>query len=107
MHIANLNYATTGAGRLAHLATELLSRAGGFRMNHVPYRGVAAALTDVMRGDVTMIFAPLSTATVDPAARSILADLLLAGFAQVDVTKYDQLLMQVREAESAGYAVPV
>ncbi len=57
-----LSYATPGAGSLAHLAAELLSRAGGFRMNHVPYRGVAAALTDVMRGDVTMIFAQLSTA---------------------------------------------
>jgi tripartite-type tricarboxylate transporter receptor subunit TctC len=31
-------------------------------MSHVPYRGVTPALTDVMRGEVTMIFAQLSTA---------------------------------------------
>jgi tripartite-type tricarboxylate transporter receptor subunit TctC len=58
----NLSYATPGAGSLAHLAAELLARAGGFRMNHVPYRGVAPALTDVIRGEVTMLFAQLSTA---------------------------------------------
>jgi tripartite-type tricarboxylate transporter receptor subunit TctC len=59
---ANLSYATPGAGSLAHLAAELLARAGGFQLNHIPYRGVAPALTDVIRGDVTMMFAQLSTA---------------------------------------------
>jgi tripartite-type tricarboxylate transporter receptor subunit TctC len=57
-----LSYGTPGAGSLAHLAAELIARAAGFRMNHVPYRGVSPALTDVIRGDVTMIFAQLSTA---------------------------------------------
>ena len=32
----NLSYATPGAGGLAHLAAELLARAGGFEVNHVP-----------------------------------------------------------------------
>jgi tripartite-type tricarboxylate transporter receptor subunit TctC len=59
---ANLSYATPGAGSLAHLAAELLARAGGFQLNHIPYRGVTPALTDVMRGEVTMMFAQLSTA---------------------------------------------
>jgi tripartite-type tricarboxylate transporter receptor subunit TctC len=58
----NLSYATPGAGSLAHLAAELMARAAGFQLNHVPYRGVAPALTDVMRGEVTMMFAQLSTA---------------------------------------------
>jgi tripartite-type tricarboxylate transporter receptor subunit TctC len=59
---ANLTYATPGAGSLAHLAAELLARGGGFEMRHVPYRGVSPALTDVLRGEVTMMFAQLSTA---------------------------------------------
>ena len=59
---ANLTYASPGAGSLAHLAAELLARSAGFEMTHVPYRGVAPALTDVMRGDVTLIVAQLSTA---------------------------------------------
>ena len=58
----NLSYATPGAGSLAHLAAELLARAGGFEVNHVPYRGVTPALTDVMRGEVTMMFSQVSTA---------------------------------------------
>jgi tripartite-type tricarboxylate transporter receptor subunit TctC len=59
---AALSYATPGAGSLAHLAAELMARAGRFQMNHIPYRGVAPALTDVIRGEVTVMFAQLSTA---------------------------------------------
>ncbi|TCR62690.1 tripartite tricarboxylate transporter substrate binding protein [Bosea sp. BK604] len=59
---ASLTYASPGAGSMAHLAAELLARSAGFEMTHVPYRGVAPALTDVMRGDVTLIVAQLSTA---------------------------------------------
>ena len=59
---ASLTYATPGAGSLAHLAAELLARGGGFTMRHVPYRGVAPALTDVLRGEVALTFAQLSTA---------------------------------------------
>lgn len=58
----SLTYASPGAGSMAHLAAELLARSAGFEMTHVPYRGVAPALTDVMRGDVTLIVAQLSTA---------------------------------------------
>lgn len=57
-----LTYASPGAGSLAHLAAELLARSAGFSMTHVPYRGVAPALTDVMRGDVDLMVAQLSTA---------------------------------------------
>jgi tripartite-type tricarboxylate transporter receptor subunit TctC len=58
----NLTYATPGAGSIAHLAAELLARSAGFPMTHVTYRGVSPALTDVMRGEVTMMFSQLSTA---------------------------------------------
>ena len=59
---ANVTYATPGAGSIAHLAAELFARSAGFRATHVSYRGVAPALTDVLRGEVTMMFAQLSTA---------------------------------------------
>jgi len=59
---ANLTYATPGAGSIAHLAAELLARSAGFPMTHVTYRGVTPALTDVLRGEVTMMFSQLSTA---------------------------------------------
>ena len=57
-----LTYATPGAGSIAHLAAELFARTAGFRVTHISYRGVAPALTDVLRGEVTMMFAQLSTA---------------------------------------------
>lgn len=57
-----LTYATPGAGSIAHLAAELFARTAGFKVTHVSYRGVAPALTDVLRGEVTMMFAQLSTA---------------------------------------------
>jgi tripartite-type tricarboxylate transporter receptor subunit TctC len=59
---ANLTYATPGSGSIPHLAAELLARSAGFEMTHVAYRGVTPALTDVLRGEVTMIFSQLSTA---------------------------------------------
>jgi tripartite-type tricarboxylate transporter receptor subunit TctC len=59
---ANITYATPGAGSLAHLAAELFARTAGFRATHVGYRGVSPALTDVLRGEVTFMFAQLSTA---------------------------------------------
>ena len=59
---ANLTYATPGAGSIAHLAAELLARSADFTMTHVTYRGVTPALTDVLRGEVTMMFSQLSTA---------------------------------------------
>jgi tripartite-type tricarboxylate transporter receptor subunit TctC len=58
----DLTYATPGAGSIAHLAAELFARTGGFRATHVTYRGVTPALTDVLRGEVTMMFAQVSTA---------------------------------------------
>jgi ABC-type phosphate/phosphonate transport system substrate-binding protein len=43
----------------------------------------------------------------EPQAKSILDDLLLSGFAQIDAAEYDRLLSQAREAETAGYPVPL
>lgn len=57
-----LTYASPGIGSMTHLGAELLANSSGFRMTHVPYRGVAPALTDVVRGDVDMMLAQLSTA---------------------------------------------
>jgi tripartite-type tricarboxylate transporter receptor subunit TctC len=51
-----LSYASSGTGGSAHLAGELLKRATGIDMVHVPYKGASAAVTDVIRGDVQVIF---------------------------------------------------
>jgi tripartite-type tricarboxylate transporter receptor subunit TctC len=57
-----LVYASFGAGSTAHLAGELFKTLGGIDMVHVPYKGGAPALADVMGGRVTMMFATLPSA---------------------------------------------
>jgi tripartite-type tricarboxylate transporter receptor subunit TctC len=51
-----LNYATPGIGTLTHLAGELLERATGITLTHVPYAGGAPAQVDVMAGRVPLLF---------------------------------------------------
>ncbi|HET7021940.1 MAG TPA: tripartite tricarboxylate transporter substrate binding protein [Xanthobacteraceae bacterium] len=52
-----LNMASNGNGALQHLAGELFKMMTGVEMVHVPYRGAAPALTDLMSGQVQVMFA--------------------------------------------------
>src|SRR5262249_9140777 len=47
-----LPFASTGVGSTTHLATELFSSAAGFKYTHVPYRGAAPVMTDLLGGQV-------------------------------------------------------
>src|SRR5690606_20770670 len=49
-----LNYASTGAGGASHLISELFKQRAGFEAIHVPYRGGAPAVNDLMGGNVDM-----------------------------------------------------
>jgi tripartite-type tricarboxylate transporter receptor subunit TctC len=49
-----LNYGSAGAGGITHIAAELLNRAAGIQVVHVPYRGSAPAMTDVAANRVQM-----------------------------------------------------
>ena len=51
-----LTYASAGTGSSPHLAMEWLAQLAGVRMTHVPYNGLAQALTDVLAGRVDMMF---------------------------------------------------
>lgn len=51
-----LNYSTAGNGSMGHLTAELLQRRAGIRMTHVPYKGSAPALTDLVAGVVNVSF---------------------------------------------------
>lgn len=52
----SLNYASSGAGSMPHLAGELLKQYGKVEMAHVPYRGAAPAVTDLLAGQVDLMF---------------------------------------------------
>jgi tripartite-type tricarboxylate transporter receptor subunit TctC len=51
-----LNYASNGVGSSTHLATELFAMLAGVKLVHVPYKGLAPALTDVLSGQVPLMF---------------------------------------------------
>jgi tripartite-type tricarboxylate transporter receptor subunit TctC len=57
-----INYGSTGTGGHNHLATELFNRMARVKTVHVPYKGVAPALTDLMGGHTQMVFTSLPSA---------------------------------------------
>jgi len=71
-----LNYGTPGLGSSSHLTGEMLKLAAGIEMTHVPYAGLAPALTD-----------------------------LLAGHTDVMTANLDSVLAQVQEGKLKGLAV--
>jgi tripartite-type tricarboxylate transporter receptor subunit TctC len=54
-----LSYGTAGSS--IHLAVEYFSTAAGIRMNHVPYKGSAPAITDLIGGQLQVLFDPFSS----------------------------------------------
>ena len=57
-----INFASSGIGSTAHLATELLKFTAGVDMMHVPYKGAGPALTETMGGQVQMLITGFSAA---------------------------------------------
>ena len=57
-----INYGSTGTGGHNHMATELFKRMAGINIVHVPYKGVAPALTDLMGGHTQMVMTSLPSA---------------------------------------------
>ncbi len=49
---SSLNFASSGNGTASHLAGELLQREAGIKFTHIPYKGVAQAVTDIISGQV-------------------------------------------------------
>ncbi|SPA49021.1 tripartite tricarboxylate transporter substrate binding protein [Cupriavidus taiwanensis] len=63
-----LNYASQGPGTSAHLAGELFKKMARVDMNHIPYRGAGPAITDLLGGQVDVMFA--TAAAVAPHLES-------------------------------------
>lgn len=91
-----INYASGGAGSPGHLVTELFSAAAGIQMTHVPYKGPAPAVQDMLGGQVDCGF--LAGPTVLPHVRSgKLVALAVSG------SKRSALLPEVPTVAESGF----
>jgi len=55
-HPGKINYGSSGNGAAAHLTMEYLMNLTGTKMQHVPYKGTAPALTDLIGGQIGVMF---------------------------------------------------
>ncbi|MFO1295370.1 MAG: tripartite tricarboxylate transporter substrate binding protein [Rubrivivax sp.] len=96
-------YASTGNGTISHLTGELLAQAAGVKLLHVPYKGAAPAITDLLGGQVPLLVT--SSASIDPMVED--------GKARVLVTFTASRLANLKspptvaEAGYTGLEVPV
>jgi tripartite-type tricarboxylate transporter receptor subunit TctC len=69
----SINYGSAGVGTATHLSAEKFRLSAGFEAVHVPYKGGAEALTDILGGRIDFYFCPISTALAFIRDRQVLA----------------------------------
>jgi tripartite-type tricarboxylate transporter receptor subunit TctC len=68
-----ISYASSGNGTVTHLWGEMLNGSGGIKLVHVPYKGSSQAVTDLLGGNVALLFTPASTVIPHVAAGKLAA----------------------------------
>ena len=91
-----LSYGSFGIGTGAHLAMELFSHDAGIKLVHVPYKGTAPAVTDLIAGQISATMADLATAQVHINSGKLRAIAINGG-------KRSSLLPQVPTYTEQGY----
>jgi tripartite-type tricarboxylate transporter receptor subunit TctC len=81
-HRGQVTYASSGVGTSNHLSGELFKRMAGIEMTHVPYRGAAPALNDLISGRVDGMF---STALLPQVQSGIVRGLAVTSAARFDL----------------------
>ncbi|WER47851.1 tripartite tricarboxylate transporter substrate binding protein [Cupriavidus sp. WKF15] len=92
----SFTYASPGAGSPMHIAGEMLNRAAGVKIQHVPYKGVAPAVNDVVAGHVNFAYV-----TLGPVAQYINTGKLIA--LAITDAKRSALLPNVPTLAELGY----
>jgi tripartite-type tricarboxylate transporter receptor subunit TctC len=78
-----LNMGSAGIGSAGHLAGELLQMMTGIKLVHVPYRGNAPALTDLIAGQVQLVF-PSSASSIEHVRTGKVRGLAVTGSTRLD-----------------------
>jgi tripartite-type tricarboxylate transporter receptor subunit TctC len=97
----HLSYGSSGTGAISHLAAELFKTMSGTEIVHVPYKGTAPAVTDVIAGQIDMMFADYA-AVVPHAKVDKLRMLAVAGAKRIAAAPS---LPTIGESGVKGYAV--
>lgn len=97
----HLSYGSSGTGAISHLAAELFKTMSGTEIVHVPYKGTAPAVTDVIAGQIDMMFADYA-AVVPHARAGKLRILAVAGAKRMTTAPS---LPTIGESGVKGYAV--
>jgi tripartite-type tricarboxylate transporter receptor subunit TctC len=92
---AGLNYGSTGVGGTMHIGAEMFARVAKVPLVHIPYRGAAPALVDLMAGNVDLVNADV------PMLRPYILDGRIKGLAIFD-TKRSPQLPDIPTAAEAG-----
>ena len=92
-----LNYSSPGTGSMGHLSMELLKDLGGFKMQHISYKGSAPAITDLLGGQLPVMYADLIAAM--PHIQSGKLKAIALGSAEAKV-----FLPQVKAISEQGFA---
>ena len=82
-----ITYASVGPGSFYHLLGEQLSKVSNIPMTHVPYKGIAPALQDVMGGQVDIFLAPMGKANIELQKQGKLKVLAMLNSERVEAFK--------------------
>ena len=91
-----LNLASNGSGSNMHLTLEMLKLATGVKITHVPYKGIPPALTDLVGGQVDLIFVGLGT----------VQQLLKAGTLRVIAAASERRMALLPDAPTIAESIP-
>ncbi len=90
-----IQFGSPGIGTINHLAGELLASMGDVKITHIPYKGTAPAINDLLGGHIAMMFAPI------PAAHGNVSAGMLRALGVTSV-KRSHLLPDVPTVAEAG-----
>ena len=105
-----INFASSGHGTPAHLAGELFNSMAGVKMVHVPYKGAAPALADLLGGQVQLMFSTMPPAlphVKDGKLRALAVTSAKRSPAAPDIPTLDEIALPGFEANTwHGVVVP-